>query len=141
MSIVLDASMALAWHFGRQDPLEDSLASKCLVEIGVHSALVPALWFSEISNGVLIGERRRVATEAQTHAYLEALSRLALSVDAPSQGTFQPAILALARVHNLTAYDATYLELAVRRASALATFDRKLAEACRKAKVPVFGDP
>ena len=36
MSIVLDASMALAWHFGRQDPLEDSLASKCLVEIGVH---------------------------------------------------------------------------------------------------------
>jgi predicted nucleic acid-binding protein len=48
--------------------------------------------------------------------------------------------LALARAHRLTAYDATYLELALRRGAPLATFDQKLAEAARKAGGRVFGD-
>jgi predicted nucleic acid-binding protein len=46
----------------------------------------------------------------------------------------------LSRVFKLTAYDATYLELALRRSAPLATFDRKLAEAARQAGVRVFGD-
>jgi predicted nucleic acid-binding protein len=46
----------------------------------------------------------------------------------------------LGRLYGLTAYDATYLELAMRRAATLATFDRKLAAAARTAGVRVFGD-
>ena len=46
----------------------------------------------------------------------------------------------LGRMYNLTAYDATYLELAMRLAGVLATFDRQLAEAARAAGVRVFGD-
>jgi predicted nucleic acid-binding protein len=53
----------------------------------------------------------------------------------------QSAALDLARTYGLTAYDATYLELAMRRAATLATFDRKLAAAARAAGVRVFGDP
>jgi predicted nucleic acid-binding protein len=50
-------------------------------------------------------------------------------------------VLDLGRLHNLTAYDATYLELAMRRSAVLATFDRKLAAAARAAGVRVSGDP
>jgi predicted nucleic acid-binding protein len=47
----------------------------------------------------------------------------------------------MARTYGLTVYDATYLELAMRRAATLATFDGKLAAAARAAGVRVFGDP
>lgn len=49
-------------------------------------------------------------------------------------------VLALAREHGLTAYDATYLELALRVGAVLATFDGKLADAMRRAGGTVFGD-
>jgi predicted nucleic acid-binding protein len=52
----------------------------------------------------------------------------------------QSRILDLGRRHGLTAYDATYLELAMRTGGMLATFDRKLADAARVAGVRVFGD-
>jgi predicted nucleic acid-binding protein len=52
----------------------------------------------------------------------------------------QTQVIHLSRVYNLTAYDATYLELAMRRAATLATFDRKLADAARAAGVRVFGE-
>jgi len=48
--------------------------------------------------------------------------------------------LAVARLYKLAANDATYLELAQRTGSALATFDRKLAEAAHSAGIEVFGD-
>jgi len=46
----------------------------------------------------------------------------------------------LARAYQLTGYDATYLELVLRSGGVLATFDRQLAEAARKAGGRVFGD-
>jgi predicted nucleic acid-binding protein len=49
-------------------------------------------------------------------------------------------VLALARSHNLTGYDAAYLELVLRTGRELATFDRQLADAVRKAGARVFGD-
>ena len=66
---------------------------------------------------------------------------MAITLDDLSPASRQTRVLDLGRMHKLTAYDATYLELAMRRAATLATFDRKLADAARAAGGRVFGDP
>lgn len=140
MKMVLDASMALAWHLDRENNSEAALAQEALQRIRVHGALVPALWYSEVANTLLVAERRRVATEQDTADFLADIAQLAIAVDSASPMETQSRVLALGRFSQLTGYDATYLELAKRKGAQLASFDRKLADAARAAGVRVFGD-
>jgi predicted nucleic acid-binding protein len=140
LSLVLDGSMTLAWQFKRVDPGELLIAEKALEALATVQAVVPALWFAEVANGVLRGERQGVISSTQTALFLNDLSEAEIVADEVSPRGRQASVLDLARKHGLTVYDATYLELAIRRAAVLATFDRKLAEAARSAGVPVFGD-
>jgi predicted nucleic acid-binding protein len=81
---------------------------------------------------LLANERRRRITPTQTAAALNVLQELPLRFDSQADsGT----TLQLAREHQLTVYDAGYLELAVRRRPSLLTFDAKLAEAARRMDV------
>jgi predicted nucleic acid-binding protein len=140
LSLVLDASMTLAWQFKRVDPGEVLIAEKALEALSTVQAVVPALWFAEVANGVLRGERQGAISSAQTTSFLNDLSEAEIVADEVSPRGRQASVLDLARNYGLTVYDATYLELAMRRAATLATFDRKLAEAARSAGVRVFGD-
>lgn len=137
---VLDASMTLAWLFQRIDPTEAVLADQALDELDQEQFVVPAIWYAEVSNAVLLGERRRVVTQAQCDIFLAELGVAGIKSDSADLKVRQSIVLALARAHALTAYDATYLELAVRTSATLYTFDRKLVEAARNAGVRVFGD-
>lgn len=141
MNLVLDASMTLAWQFKRAVPAEILLAEKALAELPGYLALVPALWYSEVANSLLRGERQGAISPRQSAYFLDELSEAEIVADEVSPRLRQTAVVELARTHGLTVYDATYLELALRRAATLATFDRKLADAARAAGVPVFGDP
>jgi predicted nucleic acid-binding protein len=141
MALVLDASMTLAWQFTRTDPLEAQLARKALSQIDVEQATVPAIWFSEVTSGVLRGERQGIIRPDQSAYFLTELWKADIVADDQSPRTNQATVLVLARAYGLTAYDASYLELAMRRGAELATFDRKLAAAARAAGVKVFGDP
>lgn len=141
MSLVLDASMALAWKFKRVDPAEILLAEQALGELDNIQAVVPAIWFSEIANGVLRGERQGTIQPAQTAYFLNELAQADIVIDEESPRTRQAIVVSMARTYGLTAYDATYLELAMRQGAVLATFDQKLAEATRAAGGRVFGDP
>jgi predicted nucleic acid-binding protein len=132
--------MALAWQFKRIDSAEVLLAERALERLDSMRATVPAIWYSEVASGVLRGERQGVIKPDQTAYYLHELSQADIVMDEQSPRASQGMVLALARSYGLTAYDATYLELAMRRAAELATFDRKLAEAARAAGVRVFGD-
>ncbi|AMP02588.1 PIN domain protein [Collimonas pratensis] len=100
--------------------------------------IVPALWHIEIANALLTGERRKIITEAQAFDYLARLARLPIVVDNVLLATRHEQIMALARAYKLSAYDATYLELALRTGAALATFDGKLAAAMQGAGGRVF---
>jgi len=140
LSLVLDASMTLAWQFKRVDPGELILAEKGLEALSTVQAVVPALWFAEVANGVLHGERQGVISHKQSASFLKDLSEVEIVADEASPRGHQATVLDLARNYGLTVYDATYLELAMRRAATLATFDHKLAEAARAAGVRVFGD-
>lgn len=136
--IVLDASMALAWFFERKNKKEIESADRALLAMKDADALVPALWHTEIMNALLVGERREMITEAQIIDYLNRLSLLPITTDSTTIVSRRDSIMALAREHELTAYDATYLDLALRNNAALATFDNKLADAMRRAGGTLF---
>ena len=132
MSFVLDCSVTVAWLFEDEatpaiDALQDQLKD--------GRALVPGLWRLEVGNVLAQAERRGRLTSAQTSAHLELLDRLPVSTDTETEARAFREILALARSESLTTYDAAYLELAARRGLPLATLDRALARAARRAGV------
>ncbi|HKN21497.1 MAG TPA: type II toxin-antitoxin system VapC family toxin [Terracidiphilus sp.] len=140
MGIVLDASVTLAWLIERVDAAEVHLTNEILRQIQAQDAIVPSLWFLEVSNGILMAERRGVVTPAQSVRFLGMVDTLPIEEDRTQSALVQATALTLARACGLTAYDATYLELTVRTRRTLATFDRQLADATRKAGGRVFGD-
>lgn len=95
-------------------------------------AIVPAHWWFEIRNTMLVGERRERSTERLTSFAMERLARMPISLSPMPRDVD---VFALARKHRLTFYDAAYLELAQREGLALATLDAKLAAAARNEKV------
>ncbi|MCX7114407.1 MAG: type II toxin-antitoxin system VapC family toxin [Gammaproteobacteria bacterium] len=139
MKLVLDASMALAWIFERQKTDEIECANRALQELANMDTLVPALWHIEISNALLVGERRSIVTEAQVLNYLSTLSDLPIVTDNELISTRRDGVMSLARQHKLSAYDAVYLDLALRHHAVLATFDGKLSTAMQDAGGSVFG--
>lgn len=140
MTLVLDASMALAWLFERSSRAEVVCAEQALTQVGDAHVLVPPLWHLEIANALLVAERRKVVSEARVMDYLARLSQLPISTDNADMVSRRDNVMALAREHRLTAYDATYLDLALRSNAVLATFDGALAAAMRQAGGVVFGD-
>jgi predicted nucleic acid-binding protein len=141
MKIVLDASIALAWLMARPDKADAVLADRAFDKVAAYGAVVPAFWFAEVANTLLVLERAQKLTDQDVSGYLADLSLLAFAQDEVGGGARQVRVVDLGRIHDLSAYQATYLELAMRRATVLATFDKKLADAARAAGVRVFGDP
>jgi len=140
MNGVLDSSMALAWLFIRADPAEAALAEQALRDLPSSAWLVPAIWPAEVANAMLRGERAGLIQPSESAFFLSQISHARISEDSESARTHLASALNLARVHRLTAYDATYLELALRTGRPLATFDRQLGAAVRLAGGRVFGD-
>ena len=134
-NVVVDASTALAWCF----PDESSdYADGVLRALEGRTILVPALWNLEIANAILVGERRNRLRQAEIRQFAALLEGLSLLQDRQSVGEHLSNVLPLARKYGLSAYDAAYLELSIRRRAPLATLDGKLLEAARQAGVKRF---
>lgn len=138
MKLVLDTSMALAWLFERDNVKEAAAANKLLKSLAGSETIVPVLWHTEVTNALLIAERRKVVTEAQIIDYLNRLSDLPILTDSTLLAEHRNFIMSLAREYKLTTYDATYLDLALRSNATLATFDNDLVVAMRKAGGKVY---
>ena len=128
-AFVLDASMALAWHFkdefiGRARRVSE-MADACAV-------VVPQHWFAEVANGMLIGERRKRSSIGDGALFAGRTALLDLSIDAADPARMFDVILPLARAHGMTVYDTLYLELAERRGLPLASLDDELNAAARR---------
>jgi predicted nucleic acid-binding protein len=99
-------------------------------------ARVPCLWWFEPRNTLIVNERRGRLAAADTAAFLGHVARLPVALDpVPGDG----AVLALARTHRLTPYDAADLELAQRAALPLATLDAALARAAQAEGMALLG--
>jgi len=129
---VVDASAAGAWYLpDENNPYADAAALRLKSE----GAIVPALFWFELRNIFLIGERRGRISEADTARFLSNLGRLSIATDRePNEVT----IFQLARAHKLSIYDASYLELAHRENVPLASLDAALIKAAKAERVPVL---
>lgn len=133
MPIVIDCSVVLAWSLADED--EDS-ATEALQRTTETGAVVPQIWWYELRNALLMNERRGRIAPQQLANTLTDIMALGVEVDGEHDET---GILAFARWHSLTVYDAAYLEVAFRRGLPLATLDRRLAEAAAAEGVTVIG--
>lgn len=132
---VLDCSVVLAWFFADE---KDRYADAVAAALPGAIALVPALFHLELGNILVVGERRKRSTEAQATAFLARLAGLPIAVDGQTVARAWSGILALARTHRLSTYNAAYLELAVREGIPLATLDGQLETAAKACGVPRF---
>ena len=96
------------------------------------TVIVPALWFLEMSNVLLIAQRRHRLTAGQRKAAMEKLTAMQLTVDEEGTRNAFGKTSELAEKYGLTIYDATYLELALRRSLPLASRDEALRNAVKQ---------
>jgi len=136
MSLVLDTSVALAWVYSDESskPVEDVFA-----QVTAGGAWVPALWRLEIANVLEMGVRRGRHTASFRDATLADLALLPINIDPDTNQHAWGATVQLAKQHRLTAYDAAYLELALRRSLPLATLDEELRVAAGAEGVELLG--
>jgi predicted nucleic acid-binding protein len=130
-AFVLDASITLGWMLDRPVPARASLARRLIIAGEVP--VVPILWRHEVSNAVVMSERRGRLTAGQIKTLTADLEEFSDGVEVDPVNARISVLIETARRTNLTVYDAAYLELAARRRLPLATLDDKLREAARQA--------
>ncbi len=128
-AFVVDCSVAMAWLF--HDEVTPNTAA-LLNRMAAETAVVPALWFTEVTNVLALAERKRRITASQSDAFIADLGKLAIERDDDAPDRAFTHLLALCRTHQLTSYDATYLDLAARRNLPLATLDDSLRKSARR---------
>jgi len=133
--LVIDASVALAWCFG--DERTEATAS-LLERLLTGAAAVPSLWHLEVANGLALAERRGRITPAESAELIALLEMIEIVVDGETSARAFTRVLYLAREERLTAYDAAYLELAMRLGLPLASKDGDLCDAAERLGVCVL---
>lgn len=136
MSLVVDASIALAWAL----PDESSVyAEAALVAVEREGMRVPQLWAWEIANGLTVAYVRKRINSADEHAFFTALSHLHIELEeAISPLVAVRGATAAARHYGLTAYDAAYVDLAFRERLSLATLDMPMRRAAEQSGIAIF---
>ena len=135
MQFVLDGSVTMVWGFEDE---ADEYAEAILERMPDLQAHVPSLWPLEVANALLVGERRGRITSAETARFLAILGAFPITVDDQTVAHAWTDTMHLARAHNLSSYDAAYLELAIRLGLPLAALDGKLKTAAGAMGVPLF---
>jgi len=127
---VVDASVSAAWLLPNEaTPYTESV----LQATADREVWVPALWLLEVGNLVISAQRRKRIDAAKRRELVMATSALRLRVDR------EPVSMAnmddLAASHGLTAYDAAYLELAMRWSLPMATQGAAMRKATKASSV------
>ncbi len=121
--LVLDSSVTLSWCFDDEaTPAVDAVMRR----VAAEGAVVPSLWRYEIANGLQMALRRKRIDAGFRDRMLERIDLLHIQLDSDSDGYAWTASVQIASRHDLTVYDAAYLELAQRRRVDLATLDAAL---------------
>ena len=130
---VLDCSVTVAWCF---DDEECIYSEKILRKLLDNGAIVPYLWNLEVTNSIIIAEKRQRITVTKMVSFLDELDVFDIT---PS--SFVPSkheLLSTSRAYNLTSYDSLYLMLAMHERLPLATKDKGLMRACEIAGVELL---
>ncbi len=132
---VLDCSVTMAWCFADQ---ANKLTHAALESLTKREALVPSIWLLEVTNVLVVAEKRKLLSRHQSQEFLDLLRDLPIRVEGLSQQRTFVHLVDLARRHSLSTYDAAYLDLAIREDIPLVTTDAALKRAAKRAKLPTF---
>ncbi len=132
---VLDCSVTMTWCFEDEatESAEDSLA--LLKEM---TAIVPPIWSIEVMNVLRVAERKNRINIASADHFIRFLNTLPIILDSGLNHCLNTSILAISRKHSLSAYDAAYLEIALRYNIPLISFDKNLCAAAKKEGVALL---
>lgn len=120
-AVVIDANITIAWMFDEND------GKRCLEPVLLSSQLMaPSLWLLEVTNTILVSERRKRITQAQGTGLLAVIDGLSVELKPSPPTQTAMAIAQLARPHQLSSYDAAYLDVAIRYSLPLFTRDNNL---------------
>lgn len=133
MTVVLDASMTVAWFLPEEQG--DAVSNFLLQRVGRDGAIVPALWRIEVASAFRKALRRGRCVEADVTASLRVLEHLPITLDLETHEHAWGTTRELSQQYNLSVYDAAYLELALRRERPLASREGALLAAAKKAGV------
>jgi predicted nucleic acid-binding protein len=136
-NFVIDNSVVMSWCFKDQ---ANSYADSILEKLTEAIAYVPSVWSLEVVNVLLAAERKKCISEADSVRFISLLSQLPIVVEYESPEKAMKDLLGLARAHSLSSYDASYLDLAMRKGLPLATLDEKLRKAAEATKVALLTD-
>ena len=132
---VLDCSMPMAWCFEDETtPRTDAV----LASAEPGGAIVPSLWPLEVANALVVCERRKRVSAARVVEFSNFVSGLPIEIYEQTVETALGETIALARRWRLSAYDAAYLELALREECPLASLDGPLNEAAAGLGIALF---
>ena len=132
---VVDNSVVMSWCFRDET---NRYADSVLDKLTDASAVVPSIWPLEVVNVLLVAERQKRLSESDSARFLTLLSQLPIVVEYERPEMMMKELLALARVNDLSSYDASYLDLAMRKGIPIATLDNKLIKAARRIAVPIL---
>jgi predicted nucleic acid-binding protein len=135
-AFVADASVAIGWVHPAQATRQTAAMLEAIAEGATLE--VPALWSLEVASALIVLVRRRKLTEDERQAGLGWLRGLRVRVDHEMSALAFSRLSELAAAHQLSVYDAAYLELAERRRLVLGCKDGRLRTAARRAGVSLW---
>jgi predicted nucleic acid-binding protein len=133
--IAIDASVALAWCFPDE---ASNYADSVLLALENQTVIVPTIWAVEITNALLVGERRKRIRQPEIRRFVDLLKGLSVVEERQKFAETVSNVLPLAREYDLSAYDAAYLDVAIRHEIPLATLDAAMQKACTAAGIEIF---
>lgn len=134
MRFVLDNSVLIAWAFEEASDYANSVGDSLASSV----ARVPSIWPLEFANALLVGQRRGRLSESEAGRLRDFVLCLPIEVVRDHVPRVLKDLLALAREHGLSAYDASYLDLAMREGLPLASLDGRLIAAASRCGVSAF---
>ena len=135
-SFIIDCSLTMTWCFGDEATDEIANIQERLIS---EAAAVPPLWKLEVANVLAMAEKRNRITVADSTQFVQLIASFDIQIDFDCMAQVFGQVLPLARNHGLTSYDASYLELALRRRLPLATLDDDLRKAATALGIEVLG--
>jgi len=134
-SFVIDNSIVMSWCFKDET---SNYADAVLNKLEYCTAFVPSIWPLEVGNVLLVAGAMKRLRQADSIRFIALLSELPIIVEPESPDRMMNEIVSIARAYDLSTYDASYLDLAMRKGIPIATLDKGLLRAAKKSNVLVI---
>jgi predicted nucleic acid-binding protein len=131
---ILDCSVTMSWCLENE---KNKDSEQALYLLAKKKAIVPCIWTLEVINVLRVAERQNRISSADSNTFISLLNTFPIEVDVNSD-SLNRKILDIIREHALSAYDAAYLELAIKYNAPLASFDKLLNKVAKKEGVEVL---